>query len=186
MTFLEPIKNYLNKLDLRTFYIYLASYAGTCIVLLGLMTYYYYSSLWGLQKKINNVNSHREDILTILEKKELIKQQQAAVEAILAQDPNFKIEGYFEKLLTKFNLSDKKDSRIVTTIDLEGNYRKSELSAKFENMTMQDLTTLLEEIEKNPRIATDKLEITKSKTPKTIVVDLTISTLLPKIETSSV
>ena len=185
MTFLEPVKNFINKTDLKTFYAYIAGYGATCLVFLALLIFYYYSSVHSLQKEIKIVNAFREEILEILEKNELIKQQQAIVEEILAKDPNFKIEGYFEKLLAKFNLSDKKDGRIITTTDLEGNYRKSELSAKFENMTMQDLTYLLEEIEKNPRIATEKLEITKSKRkPKTIEVDLSISTLLPKIETS--
>ena len=52
-------------------------------------------------------------------------------------------------------------------------------------MTMQELTKLLEEIEQNPRIATERLEITNSKKkPKTIEVALTISTLLPKVETT--
>lgn len=61
--------------------------------------------------------------------------------------------------------------------------KKNELTAKFENMSMQDLTHLLEELEKNPRIATERLEITKKQ--KTIDVGLTISTLLPKTETAA-
>jgi len=52
---------------------------------------------------------------------------------------------------------------------------------------MHELTRLLEEIEQNPRVATERLEITKSiKKPKTIEVNLTISTLLPKIEGTSI
>ena len=51
---------------------------------------------------------------------------------------------------------------------------------------MKEFTELLQEIEQNSRIATNRLEITKSKKkPKTIEVSLTISTLLPKIESTA-
>jgi hypothetical protein len=47
---------------------------------------------------------------------------------------------------------------------------------------MKDITLLLEKIEQNPRIAMNRLEITKIKEKPMIAVSLTISTLLPKIE----
>ena len=108
------------------------------------------------------------------------------VEETLAKDTDFKIGGYFKNLLTKLNLRDKEIAEETSTSDLEENYRKSELNAKFEDMTMKELTELLQEIEHNSRIAMERLEITKSKKqPKTIEVNLTISTLLPKIELTS-
>ena len=109
------------------------------------------------------------------------------VEETLAKDTDFKIAGYFLKLLTKLNIKDKEVAEETTTTDLEENYRKSELNAKFEDMTMKELTELLQEIEQNSRVATNRIDITKSKKkPKTIEVSLTISTLLPKIENTSI
>jgi len=186
MKFLEPIKNFINKIDIRTFYIYMIGYAASCVVLCILIIIYYYSSMNGLQKKIKSLEGYREDVREIFDRYAIVKQQQAIVEEILAKDPNFKIAGYFKKLLEDLNITDKKVSEEISTTDLEENYRKSELTTKFEGMTMQDLTILLEKLEQNPRVATNRLDIvTSKKRPKTIDVTLTISTLLPKIETTS-
>lgn len=183
MKFLEPVKIFVNKIDLKTFYIYMAVYGAACFALCLLMVFYYYSSVGTLQKKIKNINAYREEVHEILEKYAIIKLQQTVVEEMLAKDPNFKIAETFVKFLVELNLTDKEDARREINItDLEENYRKIELNAKFKDMTMQELTLLLEKIEQNPRIATNRLEITKIKDKPLIEVGLTISTLLPKIE----
>lgn len=186
MKFLEPVKSLINKTDLKTFYTYMIIYGIMCLILSILIIIYYYSSVNALQKKIKNIDAHRDDVHEILEKYALIKQQQLIVEEVLAKDPLFKISGTFAKLLADLNLTDKKTSEDLSIIDLEGNYRKTELNAKFTEMTMRELTVLLERLEQNPRIATNRLDITKKKpNDKTIDVSLTISTLLPKIESPS-
>jgi hypothetical protein len=158
------------------------------VVLSGLLIFYYYRSTNGLYRIIKNINSTREEkVLVILETAALVKQQQSAVEEILSQDTDFKIAGYFKDLLIQFNIKDKEVAEESSAADQEDNYRKSELSAKFEDMTMQELTKLLQELEKKSRIATQRLEITKSKKkPKTIEVSISISTLLPKVEVTSI
>ena len=128
-----------------------------------------------------------EQVLVILDASARVKQQQITIEDILSKETDFKIAGYFEDLLNKLGIRDKQISFEAGTTDLEGNYRKSELSAKFEDMTMKELTELLQDLEQKQRIATERLEITKSKKkPKTIEVNLTISTLLPKTEVTSI
>jgi hypothetical protein len=185
MTFLEPIKNFINKTDSKTFSYYMIGYIAACTLMCILIIFYYYRSVGTLQKKIKNINADREEVLVILEKASLVQQQRAMVEETLAKDTDFKIGGYFKNLLITLNLKDKEVAEETSTADLEENYRKSELSAKFEDMSMRELTELLQEIEQNSRIATNRLEVTKSKKkPKTIEVSLTISTLLPKIEST--
>jgi hypothetical protein len=49
-------------------------------------------------------------------------------------------------------------------------------------MSTQELATLLNEIEHKERVYTKSLDITQSKTPRTIDVTLTIATLQPKEE----
>ena len=186
MMILQPIKLFINKIDSKTFLYYIIGYLSACTLLMILIIFYYYSSARSLQKKIKNINASREEVLVILEKSALVQQQRLMVEDTLAKDTDFKIGGYFKSLLLKLHLKDKEVAEETSTSDLEENYRKSELNAKFEDMTMKELTELLQEIEQNSRIATDRLEITKSKKqPKTIEVNLTISTLLPKIEGTS-
>ncbi len=185
MMFLDPIKNFINKIDVKTFQYYALGYCAACLVLSGLIIVYYYSSISSLKKEIRTLNVSRSQVVELLEEFEKIKQQQVAVEEILAKDPNFKIQGEFGDLIKNLKLKDKEaPEEILNTIDFEDNYRKNELSVKFDGMTMQELTKLLEEIEQNPRIATERLEITRSKN-KTIDVALTISTLLPKIESTT-
>jgi hypothetical protein len=185
LTFLEPIKNFINKTDSKTFSYYMIGYAAGCVLLCMLIIFYYYRSVGTLQRKIKNINSSREGVLDILEKASSVQQQRSMVEETLAKDTDFKIGGYFKNLLVKLNLRDKEVAEETSTADLEENYRRSELSAKFEDMSMRELTELLQEIEQNSRIATSRLEITQSKKkPRTIEVSLTISTLLPKIEST--
>ncbi len=183
MMLLEPIKTFFNKTDSKTFSYYIIGYLAACLLLFILIIFYYYSSTNALQKKIKNLNSTREEVLVILENAALVQQQRLMVEETLAKDTDFKIGGYFKNLLIKLNLKDKEVAEETSTSDLEENYRKSELSAKFEDLSMKEFTELLQEIEQNSRIATNRIEITKSKKkPKTIEASLTISTLLPKIE----
>lgn len=187
MMLLESIKSFINKTDSKTFSYYVIGYIAGCTLLFILIVFYYYSSINSLQKKIKNLNTTREEeVLTILETASLVKQQRLMVEETLLKDTDFKIAGYFKNLLIQLNIKDKEVAEETSTTDLEENYRKSELNAKFEDMTMQELTKLLQEIEQNSRIATDRIEITKSKKkPKTIEVSLAISTLLPKIESTT-
>jgi hypothetical protein len=186
MVLLEQIKNFFDTLETKTFYHYMLGYIIACVLLFCTTIFYFYRSTHSLQRKIKNINNSREeDVRVILETAARVKQQQTMVEEILSQDIDFKIAGYFEELLNKLGIT--KTSSEATTTDREDNYRKSELSAKFEDMTMKELTELLQELEQKPRIATERLEITKSKKkPKTIEVNLTISTLLPKVEVTSI
>jgi len=186
MVILDKIRTFLENLEQKTFYTYIIGYLIGCVLLAGLIVFYFYSSTIFLQKKIKKINHAREDnVKVLLETASLVAQQRAAVEEVLSKDPDFKIAGYFKTLLIKLNLKEKEVAEETTTTDREDNYRESELNAKFEDMSMKELTELLQELEQNSRISTKRIEITKAKKkPKTIEVQITITTLLPKIEIS--
>jgi len=190
MILLEQIKAFISTIETKTFYHYILGYIVACAILFGVTIFYYYRSTNTLYRHIRNINNSREQVLVILEDAARVKQQQTAVEDILSKDIDFKIGGYLIGLLAPENLNLKnKVVKIgeVTPTDLDNKYRKTELSTQFEDMTMQELTMLLEALEKKQRIVTERLEITKSKKkPKTIEVSLTISTLLPKLESTSI
>lgn len=188
MIIIEKIRTFFDSTETKTFYQYMIGYGVACLLLFVVIIYYFYSNTSALQKKIKSLNRAREEeVRTILESAQSIEQQRATVEAILSQIPDFKIAGYFKDLLTKLNLKNKEiqEAESTSVTDREDNYRETELNAKFEDMSMKELTELLQSIEQNPRISTKRLEITKSKKkPKTIEVQITITTLLPKIEVS--
>ncbi len=188
MVFIDKIRTFFDSMDTKTFYRSIAGYAAACVLLLCIILYYFYSTTGALQRKIRQLNHTREEsVRTILESAQSIEHQRATVKAVLSQNLDFKIAGYFKDLLNKLNLRNKEiqEAESTTTTDREDNYRETELNAKFEDMSMKDLTELLQALEKNPRISTKRLEITKSKKkPKTIEVLISITTLLPKMETS--
>src|SRR5437764_4552412 len=119
MMFLEPVKTFISKTDSKTFFYYIIGYLAGCALLFTLIIFYYYSSLGTLQKKIKSINASREEVLAILEKYSLVQQQRLMVEETLAKDTDFKIAGYFLKLLTKLNIKDKEVAEETTTTDLE-------------------------------------------------------------------
>jgi hypothetical protein len=185
MVFIEKIRAFFDRIESKTFYYYMVGYLFICLILCGLLIFYYYKNANQFLRQIKRLNVTREDtIKNILESAESIQQQRSAVEAILSQNPDFKIAGYFKDLLTKLNLRNKEiqEAETTTTTEREDNYRETELNAKFEDMNMKELTELLQAIDQNPRISTKRLEITKArKNPKAIDVQITITTLLPKI-----
>ncbi len=184
MVLLDKIRSFFDTTETTTFYYYVAGYLSVCFVLSGVIVFYYYKNANNLQKQIKRLNITREEtVRTILEAAASIEQQRTAVEEVLSQNPDFKIAGYFKDLLFKLNLKNKEvqEAESTTTTEREDNYRETELNAKFENMNMKELTELLQAIEQNPRLSTKRLEIMKAKKNlKTIDVQITITTLLPK------
>lgn len=186
MTILKKIRLFFDSLETAVFYRYVIVFFSTCIALSGIILFYYYSTIGTLIKEIKKNNTERsEKIPSILAQAEQLNLQRKAVNETVSQDPNFKIEGYFKELIATLHLTEKnKNPFSTTTNEREDNYKEVELSASFINMNMKEVAELLQALEKNPRIATKRLEITSSKTKaKTIEVTISITTLLLKTET---
>ncbi len=181
MEILDKMQAYLNSLESKRFHQYLAGLIGVIILLIGLTMFQYYRKVRYLKSEINRVNEEREETRTILDKAHIVKKEQKEIDAVLAQDENFKIAHYFEDLIGKLGLSDKKLSIEVSTPSREGKYQESILQAKFGGMSMKDVTELLQDIEMKKRVFTKELDIIASqKQEGTIDVALTIATLEPK------
>ena len=184
MTLIEKIRLFIESLETKDFYTYSGIFLIACTILGGGIVFQYYRNISYLKKRITEINDYREDDVRIIRQQAAqVKQQRAEVDSILAEEVDFKIGGYFKDLLAKLQLTEKKIAEETAQVDREDDYRESELIAKFEDMSMKQLTELLQELEQNKRISTKRLEITKSKKkPDTIEVQITIGTLLPKTE----
>jgi hypothetical protein len=110
------------------------------------------------------------------------------VNNILAENPDFKIDGFFTDLLSKTGLERNKKETSISYADRgDKDYREVLLTAKFDTMNMRQLCELLNEIEQNNMVYTKELDIVKSKKiPNTIDVTLTIATLQKKPETTEI
>lgn len=189
MMFLEQAKTFLDSIETERLYWYIGIFFILFITVNGAVIFFSYRSIRMLQKEIKTINEYRdEDVSVILRDSARVEQQRSAVDAVFSKDPDFKIGGYFDELVTTLKLGDKKvkNTEEIAQVEREDNYRESELTVKFEDMTMQDITTLLQALEENVRISTKRLEIinTSAKKPKTVELQITIATLLPKKEIS--
>lgn len=179
MKAIEKISAYINTLSEKELYRYLLIIVGSIVFCFFSIIFIYNRRINYLKRQINALNITREEeVKKILTRAAFVQQQRTEVDAILAEDKDFKIGGYFNDVLNKLGLTNKKTIESPSQIDREGKYRESILNIKFTDMDMKQLSELLNEIEKNKRIFTKDLEITVSKkTPHKIDVNLTIATL---------
>jgi hypothetical protein len=182
MKLFEKIEQFIDSWELRDFYIYVGSYMGAVLVCTFLLLFYYYSSMHSLRRQLEDINDMRENtVRSILTRAQQVRKQKEDVDAMLAQEPDFKIGGYFKDLLTRLDLGDKKEIETTSSVDRDEKYKEDILRVRLVDMNMQQLAQLLNEIEQNKRIYSKELEITKSqKRPDAIEASITIATLQPK------
>lgn len=182
MNILEKIKEFFDSLDTKDFYTYIGAFLGAIALVLLFLIYRFYTNVWDYQRQLRLTNNQRSDVQSLLEKAARVKKQQKDVNTMLEADPNFKIAGYFQGILEQLALTNKRESETVTTQERgEQEYNESILTAKFIDMTMKEISELLNVLERNARIYTKNLEIQKSrKSNRTIEVQLTIATLQPR------
>jgi hypothetical protein len=183
MTIFDKVFNFIESLDSKKFIQYAAGVIAGLVALTGLISWQYYSTIHQLRRKIDNVNELREEVRTLRQNMLQVHNQRLAVNTMLAEEPDFKIAGYFSSLLDKLSLTDKKITEENTQTDREDNYRESELVASLAGINMKELTQLLYELEQKARIYIKKLDIEKSKKqPDALDVVINIATLLQKVE----
>lgn len=183
MNIIEYIKDALDNLDTKDFYKYIGIALGIILLLVCFIVYRFYSNVSYYKTQTHAVNTQREEIRELLEKASLIKEQKQEVNAILEADPHFKIAGYFKQVLAQLGLSSKEVITSVTTQDHgEKDYNESILSVKFADINMKELCELLNVFEQNKRIYTKSLQIQKSRSPRSLEVQLTIATLKLRTE----
>jgi hypothetical protein len=180
MAFFDALRIRIQHVEVKKFVLYIGIGLGVILLCAGGLIFQYYRSVSALKKRINRVNQYREQAQDILERAQEVVTQRQQVDELLAEDTDFKIGGYFKEILHKLQLTNKEKMETTQTIEREDNYLEQVLNAKFIDMNMKDLTSLLAEIEGNPRIYTRELEIKRSeKASGTIDVTLVIATLLP-------
>jgi type II secretory pathway component PulM len=183
MIMVDKINNFLVRLDKKQFYLYLGSLIGSLVLVCGLIFYFLVGSLQELDQQMEKINNTRSDIQQLLTRLARVKQQQVEVDALLAKDPNFKIRSYVNDLMAQLNLEHTlKAIPRYWEQKLERGYVEQLLDVSFANLNMSQLCAFMNEIEKNPRVYTKKIEIIKSERGPTIDVNSTIATVQPKAE----
>lgn len=180
MKTVERLLFILDKTPYKMLLLYAGIYVGVIFLLGSAIIYRYQSSINQLMKNIVDVNELREESRIILQKANQVRMQQEAVNTMLAQDPNFKIGDYFNKLVVRLSLVDKKSLEETTQSDLDDAYREVELTARFVDMNMKQVTELLQDIEQTKRVYIKRLDIQQSKKNGFLEIEIVIATLLPR------
>lgn len=182
MVLLERIRTFLDTLDERTWYKYMAIAMSCLLALVLLVIFWYFRAVGKRQRVIAEINDDREQVREIVTRAQRADKQRQEITELLNEDPDFKIKGYLQEVMMRIGIAKNITTENDTQIDHEGDdYSESRATYQFTGTTMKDLTQLLEDIEQNKRLFTKELEITKSKkTPKTIDVTLTVATMQPK------
>ncbi|MGC2310798.1 MAG: hypothetical protein WA432_04215 [Candidatus Babeliaceae bacterium] len=186
MKFITKIKDYISELTTRQLYYSMLVFSTSLIFIIGFLFYNYFSRVQVWQKKIKNINNLRMHARTLLEKNEIVKQQRAQVEEELTQDKTFTLKNYFMSVLQELNLASflAKEPMVSEPEIIDADYAEIKLDANLMNINTKQLSDLLENLEKNKRIALKELVINKPLKAQTIDVTLVIATLQPKSATS--
>ena len=180
MEFLNTIKYHLTQADEKTFFVYIGGFLLGITVIIGGIFYFYLSAVDELTDELNALNEQRQEVQRLLETAAHVKKQEAAVDKVLKNDPDFKISQYFTEVVDTLRLNDKVTVQQPSTVEREGKYRESSLHAQFKELDMKQICELLNEIEENKRVYTKSLEIVRAKVPTKLDVTLDIGTLLLK------
>jgi transposase len=180
MKALEPLEQRIAQLDATTFRNYLIAFFGALALILGLIMWRYYASVSSIHKNIRRINDEREQVKDITIRSERVKEQQRLVEALIKKDPSFKILGYFDRVLNEHRLMGNLVRRPETrSTELDTGHTEVTLIANLTGLTMKTIAELLDTLERNERINTKDIEITKPLSGRTVNLSLTIATLEP-------
>lgn len=183
MKALTKLRELLESTDKQKLHLYLAIMMLSIMILAAFIVIQNRRSVSFWLHRIRVTNDLREQVRDILDRAERVHQQRLEVDELLAQDENFKISGYFQEVITKLGLADKKTESESTSVERDENYRADVLTAKFSGITMRECVELLQEFEQNQRIYTNELDIKRSKkVPQTIDIVVSIATLQPRAQ----
>lgn len=181
MTFFETLETRISQLDKKTWYTYLAITGGILFAIIGAILFFYYSSVSRWEQRIAEINESRQEAKRLLDKAERVHKERAQITALLEQDPNFKILEYIRDVLERTGIAGNVSAESVVPTTGDDNYQVNVATYQIMGITMRQLTEFLNELEKNPRVFTKELDISKSKKiPRTIDVGVTIATIMPK------
>lgn len=181
MTFFETLEARISQLDKKTWYTYLAITGAVLFAIIGAILFFYYSSVSKWEQRIAEINESRQEGKRILDKAERVHKERTQITALLEQDPNFKILEYIRDVLERTGIAGNVSAESVVPTTGDDNYQVNVATYQIMGITMRQLTEFLNELEKNPRVFTKELDISKSKKiPRTIDVGVTIATIMPK------
>lgn len=188
MQLFARITDFFARLDKKQMQRLIMVAIGSAFVLLGLVAYFQYRQVQFFRREMITINNARIKVNEILERNEVLKQQQQHGEGIMAKDKNFYLKEHVNSIVSKLGLQNNFKGGPVSINDLENlrarGYEEVKMLADFVGINMRQLVELVRELELNERLDIKKIDIVKAKQSNAIDAQLSISTLQPKAESS--
>ncbi len=183
MSFILSIKSFFDRMDRKTFTQYVLGGFALLLIIASILLFNFYRKTNALRIKIDDINELREQVRDVLSKASLLQQKRLEVKEVLEEEADFKIAGYVRDILLKdLGLQASSDISPIQE-DRPGEYKETILTFSIENISMQQVTELLQTIYKKRRIYIKNLDIIRSKKNRDAVdITLTIATLHFKTE----
>lgn len=184
MEIITKLKDLILGIDEGAFYKYLAAILATILLVIGLLTWRYYSNVNFFIKKINIVNNQRQEVAQLLSEFETVRAQEREVSELLESDKNFKIAQFMTNIIreTDLNQNSSKEPELAEE-ELDNDYTEIKLVASFVNLSMQQLCQLMTKIDQNERVYTKDMIITK--VPKNPLIDVVLEIATLKLKSSA-
>lgn len=180
MNILTTLQSSIADFDARQLNRIAFIFFGTTFLILGIITYLYWSSSSSWQERAMHVNKQRSEIAKIIQRHAKLTEQKGAVESIIERDPKFRINTAVSKTIEEAGLgSVQKQIHEVEEKNLGDDYLETAQTVMFSDINTKQLCQFLDLIEKNNRLFLQRLVINRGKGP-TINVDLTVATLARK------
>ena len=178
---MASIINFVQELDRREFYRYLAIAGGLFFLTLGIIFFFQRRQIKELDRRLSNVNKQRHAVRKILQGHAAVEKQRHAVNAILELEPNFRIKEFFQLAVKDLGLTRAMIKEpVVLDNDLGNGYTETQLESNFKKLDMKQIADLMDKIEQNNRLFTKELSLTKSRFAPKVDATLVIATLQPK------
>lgn len=178
MKFIEPVAQFIDSLEDRTFYIYAGVFLGLIFALATALLIWRSFALSSAHERLDSINEERQKVAKILTINAQLKHEEKHLNEILDKDPNFVLRTYFIDLLSKdFGIKPDKDVTIIPGTPTS-HYDERVVRAELSNLDMEKLTKILQALDHNERITVKDLDIKGQGS--TINVIITIATLVKK------
>ena len=185
MKAVERIREFISNLDEKSFYIMLGVTSFIIFLTAVLIMFYTRSQINVLQEQLVDINDQRVKIAVLLNRYDVVNKQRKEVDEILAREGardegfKFKILGYFQKVLDVLGMSKNLvQDPVPTTVRKDKDYEETSLNPMLKELSMKQLTDLLQKIAGYELVYIKKIEITRAESmPPSVNVNLTIATL---------
>lgn len=184
--YLEPIRDFLENLNKRQFYYFVAATLGIVILVAGFLIYRMLGEADLLYRQMANINQKRQEARVLLAQNQQINEYKTAAEQLLARDKNYKLLEGINELLARTQLENKVRNKNLLSADAHlfkgTGYMERQVELALSGINTQQMVQLLEAIENNQRLFVKKLTIVQPQQDGPLDVTLVIATLEQRIE----